>query len=40
MVKKAQFGRIKDLPEEKLDACIDLINKKVESENNITGSII
>lgn len=39
-LKKAQVGRIKDLPEEKLDACIDLINKKVESENNITGSII
>ena len=39
-LKKPQVGRIKDLPEEKLDACIDLINKKVESENNIAGSII
>ena len=39
-LKKAQVDTIEDLPEEKLDACIDLINKKVESENNITGSII
>ena len=36
-LKKAQVTGIESLPEEYLDACIDLINKKVQSENNITG---